>query len=89
MVSRGHPLIDLARRLDEKISIRLLDEPITAQTSSFVCVDQSGYWLLPDHTLPSGVSDLGNPVLAQRFRETFDTAWEKAKPDPELRALRL
>lgn len=89
MVSRGHPLVDLARRLDEKIKIRLLDEPITTQTSSFVCVDQSGYWLLPDHTLPSGVSDLGNPVLAQRFMETFETAWEKAKPDPELRELRL
>lgn len=89
MVSRGHPLLDLARRLNEKITIRLLDEPVTESTSSFACVDTTGYWLQPDHTLPSGVFDLGNPVLTRRFQETFESAWEKSKPDPELRQLRL
>ncbi|NKB97791.1 MAG: GNAT family N-acetyltransferase [Pseudomonadales bacterium] len=89
IVSRGHALVELARRLDQKISLRLFDEPVTLETSSFVCIDNNGYWLLPEHSVPTGVADAGNPVTTKRFIETFETAWEKSRPDPELRQLRL
>lgn len=89
IVMRGHPLVELARRLDEKISIQVLDERISKQTSSFVCVDQNTYWLLPDYDAPEGVYDVGNPVMTNRLQETFQTAWDKSRVDPELRQLSI
>ena len=89
IVDRGHRLLDLARRLDDKIQIRLLSEEITADTSTFVCVDRDSYWLLPTTEEFHGVYDLVNPVTARRLRDAFEQAWEKSKSDPELRVLRL
>ncbi len=89
IVDRGHRLLDLARRLDQKIEIRKLSEPVDSKTSSFVCADHDGYWLLPGYDEYQGVADLYNPVTTKRLRETFQTAWRKAQPDPELRVLRL
>lgn len=89
VVDRGHPLLELTRRLDEAMNIRLLDEPITDETSSFVCADNNSYWLLPSYLQYRGMQDRYNPVLAARMRETFKQAWEKSIEDPELRVLRL
>ena len=89
IVSRGHRLLDLARRLDDKISIRWLDEAPNAETSSFVCVDTDTYWLLPSFEHPLGIAEIYNPVTTKRLQETFDTAWARSKLDPELRQLRI
>ncbi len=89
MVERGHGLLDLARRLDEKILIRKFDEPITAETSTFVCADTDAYWVLPDYEQYKGVNDLTNPVNARRMRETFEQTWARSRTDPDLRQLRL
>ncbi len=89
IVSQRHSLVDLARRLDDKIQIRLLDEEITEETSSFMCADLDSYWLIESHTNYNGVCDLYNPVVVNRFRESFQQAWDKSREDPELRLLRL
>jgi predicted GNAT family N-acyltransferase len=89
IVHRGHRLLELARRLDDKIKVRVLDEPVTDSTSTFVCADAQGYWLLPVHDQYDGVLDLSNPVITNRLQETFTSAWEKSKVDQELRLLRL
>jgi len=87
MIDRGHPLLELSRRLDDKISLRLLNESITEETSSFVCADESGYWLLPEFETPKGVADPGNAVTTRRFLESFESAWLKTKQDLDLRQL--
>jgi len=89
LVERGHQLLDLSRRLDEKITLRRLDESASAETSSFVCADLDAYWLLPNFQQYEGVCDTANPVTAQKLRDAFDKAWEKSREDPELRTLRL
>jgi len=89
IVNRGHLLVDLARRLDGKIKIRLLQEQPTSQSSSFVCADLDAYWLLPSSDKHDGVSDLANPVTCRRLTEAFERAWAKSTEDPELRRLRL
>ncbi len=89
IVDRGHQMLDLARRLDEKIAIRRLAERPTSDTSTFVCADLSGYWLLPNFEEYDGVCDLGNPVTTQRLIETFNIAWRRSQEDSELRLLRL
>ena len=89
IVDRGHRLLELARRLDEKITIQLLSEKPSSETSTFVCADLDAYWLLPNFDKPEGLYDLGNPVTNQRLSDVFQTAWDKSAPDPELRTLRL
>jgi predicted GNAT family N-acyltransferase len=89
IVNRGHLLVDLARRLDGKIKIRLLQEQPTSQSSSFVCADLDAYWLLPSSDKHDGVCDLANPVTCRRLTEAFESAWSKSSEDPELRRLRL
>lgn len=89
IVERGHRLLDLARRLDQKIAIRVLSELPNSASSSFVCADLDGYWLLPSFEKHSGIADLQNPVTCKRLTDVFETAWQKSRPDPELRLLRL
>ena len=89
IVDRGHSLLELARRLDQKIKIRVLDETANPATSSFCCVDQQGYWLLPSWEKFEGVSDHNNPVTCNRLLAAFESAWEKSKESSELRQLQL
>lgn len=89
IVDRGHRIIELARRLDEKIKIRVLGQLPNAESSSFVCADLDAYWLLPAYDKHDGVCDLANPVTNRRLSEVFDTAWAKSSEDTELRTLRL
>lgn len=89
VVDRGHRLLDLARRLDQKIEMRRLGENFDQKTSSFACADQDAYWLLPSHDVYAGVGDDQAPVNTARLRESFSTAWQKSREDPELRILRL
>jgi len=89
LVDRGHRLMDLARRLDGKIKIRVLSERADSQSSAFVCADLDAYWLLPSYDLHAGVADTGNPVTCRRLAETFETAWTKSRDDTGLRTLKL
>ncbi|MCR9258246.1 MAG: GNAT family N-acetyltransferase [Pseudomonadaceae bacterium] len=89
IVERGHRLLELARRLDQKITIRLLAETPTAASSSFVCADLDAYWLLPSFEKHQGIADLNNPVTTRRLSETFAEAWRKSREDPDLRLLRI
>lgn len=89
IVDRGHRIVELARRLDEKIKIQVLPESPGAQTSSYVCADLDGYWLLPAYDKHDGVADLANPVTCKRLSQVFDIAWAKSIVDTELRTLRL
>ena len=89
IVDRGHKIVELARRLDQKIKIRLLNETANAETSTFVCGDLDAYWLMPSYEKYKGVADTANPVTCKRLSEVFATAWEKSREDTELRTLRI
>ena len=89
IVDRGHSLVELARRLDDNIHIRVLSEMANAETSSFVCADLDAYWLLPSYEQYEGISEQANPVTTARLVESFNQAWEKSVSSPELRTLRL
>ena len=45
------------------------------------------FWLLPNHEVYEGVSDLADPVTTKRLSEVFETLWTKSQTDPELRLL--
>jgi predicted GNAT family N-acyltransferase len=89
IVQRGHRIVELARRLDEKIKIRLVEQTYDTKTSTFVSADLDAYWMLPNHEVYEGISDLADPVTTKRLNETFETLWEKSREDPELRILNI
>lgn len=90
IVARGHPLLDLARRLPSKIRLLKVPEnwPVD-ERRSFAVADGRGIWWLPDHDVPVGWANVINPVQAQRVREQFDKLFERAIDDPDLRLLNL
>ncbi|MFU8817628.1 MAG: GNAT family N-acetyltransferase, partial [Pseudomonadales bacterium] len=87
IVSRGHQLAELARRLESKVSIRKVVEELTPGANSFVTWDDVGFFLLPDFREYAAVVDGYDRVQAQRFSERFGYLWERSSPDPELRTL--
>ena len=89
IVSRGHRLVELARRLDSKIQIRLAPEDAARDERSFLGWDQVGYWLLPNFTDYTGFANDNDAVHARRLQESFEVYWQRAQEDPELRVLGL
>lgn len=89
MISRGHRLLELARRMDSKIQIRRVPEDQATDLHTSVVWDERGYWLMPDFREYEGLANLYDPVQASRLAERFDYLWHKGIEDPELRVLRL
>ena len=89
MVSRGHRVLELSRRLSSKIVIQQVDADYDPPDGCFVAWDQKGYWHLPDHREPKGIARLEDAVRAKRLYEEFDRLWRRARPDPNLRTLGL
>lgn len=89
IVSRGHQLLELARRLDSKIEIRKVPGELATDRASFVLADDRGYFLLPDHREYQSMANAFDPVQTERLAERFDYLWDRSEPDPDLRVLRL
>ena len=90
VVARGHPLLELARRLSSKIQLLKVPDnwPMDARRS-FAVADGRAIWWLPDHIAPTGWADAHNSVQAQRVLLEFDKLFERAVQDPGLRLLKL
>ncbi len=90
VVARGHPLLELARRLSSKIRMLKVPDnwPMDARRS-FAVADGRAIWWLPDHDAPIGWAEARNPVQAQRVLLEFDKLFERAVDEPGLRLLKL
>jgi predicted GNAT family N-acyltransferase len=89
IVSRGHKLLELARRIDSKIEIRKVPDELATDVHTYLVWDQRGYWLMPDYRDYDGLTNLYDPVQASKLTERFDYLWNLSSPDPELRILRI
>ena len=88
-VARGHRLVELARRLESKIEIRLVPGELTGEDRTYLCWDNNGYWLLPDYSSYQGQTSDADPVIASRLAGDFERCWQRSLSDPELRLLGL
>jgi len=89
IISRGHRLLELARRMDSKIQIRLVPDQQAADLHTCVMWDDRGYWLMPDYREYEGLANIYDPVQASRLSERFEYLWHKSIEDSELRVLRI
>jgi predicted GNAT family N-acyltransferase len=89
IVSRGHRLVELARRLDSRIEIRRIPGELSPGEESFVTWDARGYFLMPDFRAYTAIVNLYDPVQTRHLLEAFDYYWARSSKDPELRTLKL
>lgn len=86
---RAHaPLIGLAQRLPSAFSIRVIDEPVDlTYPSAFIANDTGGWYFRPLGHRVDGETQLDGPARVRQLRTVFDSAWERARPATDLRAL--
>jgi predicted GNAT family N-acyltransferase len=89
IVSRGHLLIELARRLPTKITILRIPQDLRQGRHAYVVVDEFGVWVQPDNTVYTGWANRNDPVEAMRLTGNFNYLYDRSLPDPELRRLEI
>ena len=89
IVSRGHRLLEIARRLSSTVSIRVLDEHPELPEATYVVRDNSGVLYKPDDRGRAGFYEPDSRASTSRFVDQFDRLWRWGEIDPRLRTLRL
>ncbi|MDA1076172.1 MAG: GNAT family N-acetyltransferase [Proteobacteria bacterium] len=89
MVTRAHRLVELARRMDDKISIRCLPKEVSPADENMLVWDASGFWIAPDYREYIAYANYYDPVTARRHTDRFDHQWQRSVECAELRVLRL
>lgn len=89
VVSQGHRIIELARRLTSRMEIRIASEEWRDYAENFMTVDLHGYVHRELASRYEGTADYHDPLRVQKLRALFDEIWESAQPDAELRRLYL
>lgn len=85
----GHGLIELARRLTSRISIRRVDENDQDRLNAFLIADECGFISRRMADTMDALADFNNPGEARRLRATFNGIWERSDADLELLRLYL
>lgn len=89
IVSRGHRLLELSRRLPSAIHIRKLDEHPSWNGETLVLRDRNGFLLKPADSGHRAFYEEDARAATQRHLEQFQDLWRLSQPDPNLRALSL
>jgi len=89
IISRGHRLLELARRMDSKIQMRRVPDELASDLHTYVVWDETGYWLMPDFREYDGLANGYDPVQSAQLGERFTYLWHRSVEDSELRILRL
>ena len=89
VVSRGHRLIELARRMDSKIEVRCVTSEMAQDEHTCVLWDDQGYWLLPEYRDYNAMANLYDPVRTRKLSDRYAYLWSRSSTDQELRLLRL
>ncbi|MDT8405333.1 GNAT family N-acetyltransferase [Sulfuriflexus sp.] len=89
VVSRGHRIVELARRISSHVSIHRADSEDYHHVDTFMVVDEVGIIRRAHNDRFEGLAEFNNPGEARLLLKTFHAAWERSQPEPELRRLHL
>ncbi len=89
VVSHGHRIVELARRISSRIFIHRADEEDQTTVNTFMIVDDVGIIRRAHNDRFEGMAEFNNPAEARLLLKTFNEAWERSQPEPELRRLYL
>jgi hypothetical protein len=89
LISRGHGLVRLARRLSTFVSFRIPAKEHMHYNSAFLVADQTGVIYNPLADRYEGTVNFNDPPWARDLATLFDEIWDTGSPDPNLRRLHL
>jgi hypothetical protein len=89
IVSRGHRLVDLQRRMPSYISIRTPAKEHQHYNGAFLVVDGIGVLHRKYADRYEGVANFNDPQTARELANLFGEMWEHATVPPDLRTLAL
>jgi len=89
VVSRGHRIVELARRISSHVFIHRADEEDHDHVDTFMIIDDVGIIRRAHNDRFEGLAEFNNPAEARLLLKTFNDAWERSQPEPELRRLHL
>ena len=85
----GHRLLELAESLPSFIEFRKPVNEYKDFNESLLLADTTGYILRLNAERHEGKVNFNDKRQSKVLLEVFDTMWEKAKPDPNLRRMHL
>lgn len=89
LVTRGHRLLQLARRLPSTVRIRKLEEHPNWNNETVVIKDRDGVLYKPGGSDHDAFYEPDSRVAAVRYLELFEELWRYSVEDAELRSLYL
>lgn len=89
VVSRGHRIVELARRISSHVFIHRADDEDTDRVDTFMVVDNVGIMRRAHNDRFEGLVEFNNPAEARLLSKEFAEMWERSQPEPELRRLHL
>lgn len=87
VVQEGHHVLEAAMRFSSSIRLRRPSSDYDHYIESFLLVDDTGFLHRPIADRWEGAADFNDPTRVRLLAKTFDTIWESATPDPNLRRL--
>ena len=87
ILSRGHRLIDLYRRLTTYMEIRLPAKEHDSYNSAFLVSDRTGVIFRAHADLYDGTMNFNDQKTAEDLYKIFDEMWEAGCDHPDLRTL--
>lgn len=89
LVTRGHKLLQLARRLPSVVHIRKLAEHPQWNNETIVIRDRDGVLFKPGGSDHDAFYEPDSRASTVRHLELFDELWRYSIEDPELRSLHI
>lgn len=87
ILSRGHRLVDLYRRLPTYMDIRLPAKEHGSYNSAFVVSDRTGVLFRMHADRYEGTVNFNDQKTAEDLSNLFDDMWEAGSDHPDLRVL--
>lgn len=89
LVTRGHQLLQLARRLPSTIHLRKLVEHPNWNNETLVIRDRDGVLYKPGGSDHEAFYEPASRAVARQHLELFDELWRYCEEDPALRTLSI
>jgi hypothetical protein len=89
MVTRGHRILKLARRIPSSVQIKKLVEHPQWRAETIVICDRDGVLYKPGDSDRDGFYEPSSKASAKRHLEMFEELWRHGVEDVELRSMSL
>jgi hypothetical protein len=88
-MTKGHPLLVLARRLTSTISIHTTSQQHKTINEQFLLVDNVAYLYMKNSLSYEGQVCFNAPLRPRTLKQDFDERWLTSQPDINVREMRL